>query len=419
MTRIGEGSMKKFMKWLIDSFAPAMNKLVENPWVAAVSQAMMRVLPFILVGSLVFFYNVFKDYIPGLPDIFPIASYSFMFIGIFISFLIPYNLMELKKRNKFQVPAGLLGFSAFIMCLKPTFDENSFMNVNFGVFGPSGIMVAIVIGLFVAFVFNLWTRFGFLEDSTTIPSFLANWINSIIPIFLILLVIMIVVEGGGVDIVSAVNAVFKPIASFGQSYPGMIFMCLTPAILYSCGVSSWAFGAISTPVFMAGINANIAAIAAGGIATNIVTSETVFTAALVTMGGMGATLPLVVQMLRSKSKKMRTLGKVCIAPSIFNINEPVIYGTPIAFNPLLMLPMWINSFTGPTIIYAAMKFGWLNIPGKMIQVGQVPAPVSTVMITQDFRAIIFYVILFAVYYITWMPFFKAYEGQCIKEEVNI
>ena len=199
----------------------------------------------------------------------------------------------------------------------------------------------------------------------------------------------------------------------------MIFMCLTPAILYSCGVSSWAFGAISTPVFMAGINANIAAIAAGGIATNIVTSETVFTAALVTMGGMGATLPLVVQMLRSKSKKMRTLGKVCIAPSIFNINEPVIYGTPIAFNPLLMLPMWINSFTGPTIIYAAMKFGWLNIPGKMIQVGQVPAPVSTVMITQDFRAIIFYVILFAVYYITWMPFFKAYEGQCIKEEVNI
>ena len=86
---------------------------------------------------------------------------------------------------------------------------------------------------------------------------------------------------------------------------------------------------------------------------------------------------------------------------------------------VLMLPMWINSFTGPTIIYAAMKFGWLNIPGKMIQVGQVPAPVSTVMITQDFRAIIFYVILFAVYYITWMPFFKAYEGQCIKEEVNI
>jgi PTS system cellobiose-specific IIC component len=408
--------MKKFMKWLTDSFAPAMNRIVENSWVAAVSQAMMRVLPFILVGSLVFFYNVFVEYIPSLPNLNPIKDFSFAFIAIFIAFLIPYNLMELKKRNKFQVPAGLLGFSAFIMCMNPTFDENYFMNVNYGQFGPSGIMVAIVVGLFAAFIFNLWTRFGFLEDSATIPGFLANWINSVVPIFVTLLIIMLAVVNGGFDVVSFVNMLFKPVAAFGQSYPGMIFMCLTPAILYSCGVSSWAFGAISTPVFMAGINANIAAIAAGGVATNIVTSETVFTAALITMGGMGGTLPLVIQMLFSKSKKLKTLGRVCIAPSIFNINEPVIYGTPVAFNPILMLPMWINSIVGPTVVYVAMKTGLLNIPGKMIQVGQVPAPISSVMITEDLRAIIFYVILFALYFAIWLPFFRVYETQCVKDE---
>ncbi|RDU24691.1 PTS sugar transporter subunit IIC [Anaerosacchariphilus polymeriproducens] len=410
--------MKKFMDWLKDSFAPTMNKVVENSWVSAVSQAMMRVLPFILVGSLVFFYNVFVSYVPSLPNLNSIQVYSFSFIGIFIAFLIPYNLMELKKRNKFQIPAGLLGFSSFIMCLNPKFDENNFISFSFGEFGPSGIMVAIVVGLIVAFIFNLWTRFGFLEDSATIPGFLANWINSIVPIFVTLLIIMLAVTNGGFNLVNAVNTVFKPVAAFGQSYPGMIFMCLTPAILYSCGISSWAFGAISTPVFMAGINANIAAIAAGGTATNIVTSETVFTAALITMGGMGATLPLVVQMLFSKSKKLKTLGRVCVAPSIFNINEPVIYGTPIAFNPMLMLPLWINSITGPTIVYFAMKTGLLNIPGKMIQVGQVPAPISSVMITEDLRAIIFYVILFAVYFVTWLPFYKVYESQCVKEEME-
>lgn len=410
--------MKIFMKWLTDSFAPKMNKAVENPWVAAVSQAMMRVLPFILVGSLVFFYNVFKDYIPGLPDIFIIARFSFMFIGIFIAFLIPYNLMELKHKNKFQVTAGLLGFASFIMCLNPSFDENSMMNVDFSVFGPSGIMVAIVIGLVVAFLFNLWTRFGFLEDSTTIPSFLANWINSIVPIFVTLFLVMFIVSGLQINITELINKLFSPIASFGQSYLGIVFMCLTPAILYSCGISSWAFGAISTPVYMAGINANIAAIAAGGVATNIVTSETVFTAALITMGGMGATLPLVILMMISKSKKMRTLGKVCIGPSIFNINEPVVYGAPIAFNPILMLPMWINAFLGSSFIYIVMKLGLLNIPGKMIQIGQVPAPISSVMVTQDLRAIIFYIILFIVYLLVWMPFFRVYENQTIKEEAK-
>jgi PTS system cellobiose-specific IIC component len=63
-----------------------------------------------------------------------------------------------------------------------------------------------------------------------------------------------------------------------------------------------------------------------------------------------------------------------------------------------------------------MKTGMLNIPGKMIQVGQVPAPISSIMITEDLRAIIFYVILFALYFLIWLPFFKVYESQCIREE---
>lgn len=409
--------MKKFMNWLENSFAPAMNKVVANPWVAAVSQAMMKCIPFILVGSLVSFYDVFVSYIPSLPNLNPIKDFSFAFMSLYIAFLIPYGLMEFKKRNKFQVSAGLLGASAFIMFLKPTFDKNSFMKVNYGYFGPKGIMVAIVSGLFIAFIFNTWTRFELLEDSTTIPDFLVNWINSMVPIFLSLLFIMLV-NNYGFDLVKSVEAVFLPLAKAGQSYPGMIFMCLTPAILYSCGVSSWAFGAIATPVYMAGIAANIAQIQAGGVATNIVTKETIFTAALITMGGLGATLPLVVQMMLSKSKKLKVLGKVCIAPGIFNINEPVIYGTPIAFNPILMLPMWINSIVGPTIVYFGMKLGLLNIPGKMIQIGQIPAPISSIMITQDWRAVIFYIVLFVLYFITWKPFFKVYEKQCILEEEN-
>lgn len=409
--------MKKFMNWLENSFAPAMNKVVANPWVAAVSQAMMKCIPFIMVGSLVFLYDVFVSYIPSLPNLDPIKDFSFAFMSLYIAFLIPYCLMEFKKKNKFQVPAGLLGVSAFIMFLRPTFDKNYFMKVNYGYFGPTGIMVAIVSGLFVAFVFYMWTRLKLLEDSTTIPDFLVNWINSIVPIFLTLLIIMIVVNYG-FDLVNSVEAIFMPLEKAGQSYLGMIFMCLTPAILYSCGISSWAFGAISTPVFMAGIAANIAQIQAGGVATNIVTSETVFTAALITMGGMGATLPLVVQMMLSKSKKLKILGKVCIVPGIFNINEPVIYGTPVAFNPILMLPMWLNAIVGPTVIYFGMKLGLLNIPGKMIQIGQIPAPISSVMITQDWRAVIFYIVLFVLYYMIWKPFFKVYEKQCIFEEAK-
>ena len=113
---------------------------------------------------------------------------------------------------------------------------------------------------------------------------------------------------------------------------------------------------------------------------------------------------------------MKTMGKVCIGPSIFNINEPVVYGFPIAFNPTLMIPMWLCSIVGTTIEYLVMKVGLLNIPSKMIQVGQIPAPFSSIMITEDFRAAIWWVVLFVVYWLIYAPFFKSYDRQCLAEE---
>ena len=55
-------------------------------------------------------------------------------------------------------------------------------------------------------------------------------------------------------------------------------------------------------------------------------------------GGIGSTMPLVIMMLFSKSKELKSLGRACIAPAIFNINEPVIFGTPICFNPIFFIP---------------------------------------------------------------------------------
>ena len=69
--------MNKIINWLENSFSPKMNKIASNAWVSAVSGAMMKILPFILVGSLIFFYNVFRSYIPALPDLSIILQFTF------------------------------------------------------------------------------------------------------------------------------------------------------------------------------------------------------------------------------------------------------------------------------------------------------------------------------------------------------
>lgn len=407
------------MQWMTDSFAPTMQKVIANPWVGSVADTFTAVLPFILTGSLYYFYNVFRSYIPALPDLSPICNFSFSFLSIYIAFYIPFKLMEKQGLNKFQVSAGLLSIAVYMMVLNPTFDENYFMNINYGYFGPTGSFASIVLGLYVAFMYWLWTKNHFLEDSDSLPDFIVNWINNIVPIFCTLLVTMIVVINLKVDVIGILENIFSPISAIGQTFPGFLLLNLIPAILYSLGISSWAFGAVSNPIYFAGIAANIAAVAAGQAAMNISTSEATFTAALVTLGGMGGTLPLVLlALVKAKSRKMKTLGRVCIAPSIFNINEPVVYGFPIAYNATLMVPMWLCSIAGSIIVWCSMRFGLLNIPSKMIQVGQVPAPISTVMITEDWRGIIWWVVCWVVYTLIWLPFFNKYDKECLEAEQN-
>lgn len=407
--------MKKIMLWITDKFAPKMNKVVENPWVAAVAGSMMKGLPFILAGSLISFYNVFRSYVSALPDLGKVADFSFGFISIFLAFLVANQCMEKKKLSRYTIVAGLISIAVFVMFSMPEFNEQGEIILTFNRMGATGMLVAMLVGLFTGCIFNLYSKLHILENNVTIPDFVTEWINNLIPILCILLVSTTIVFTIQFDIFDFILSLFSPLQNFGQTLPGFVLICLIPAVLYTLGVSNWLFYAASLPIFMAGIQGNIEAVAAGKEAVNIVTSETVFTAALITMGGMGATLPLNVMMMFSKAKKLKVMGRICIGPSIFNINEPLVFGAPIAFNPIMMVPFWLNSIAGPVIIWFSMRLDLLNIPYRMMQIGQIPAPFSSVMITEDMRAVIVYIILFAVYYIIWLPFFKVYEVQCLNE----
>lgn len=408
--------MKKFMSWLSDSFAPKMNEICSRPWIAAVSSSMQKVIPFILTGSLIYFYNVFRSYIPSLPDLGPIADYSFGLISLTLAFVVGQQCMEKLGKPFYTTNCGLVAIAVFIMFIMPTTDESFNMIIPGGRMGATGIAVGLFAGLFTSIIFNLYSKLHVLENSTAIPDFVSGWINNIIPTVICLGISMVLTIHQQIDIFECIIALFSPLASFGQTMFGFILLCFIPTVLYTMGISSWLFGAVSTPIYLAGIQANIDAVAQGLPATNIATSETVFTAALITMGGMGATLGLNFLMMWSKSKKLKTLGRIFIGPSIFNINEPIMFGAPIVFNPILMLPMWINAIVGPAIVYIVMSLGWLNIPATLNQVGQVPVPISTVMITQDMRGILWAAVLFIIYLFIWYPFFKVYEKECLAEE---
>lgn len=357
--------MERLMKWLSEVFAPKAREVFANPWIDTVASTMKKVLPIILTGSLIFFYNVFRSYLSFLPDLSPIANFSFGLLAIFVAFLITHEAMLKLGHGEYQINAALISIAAYLMLCRPEVVDGVFQISN-GRIGAAGIMMGIVVGLFVAIVFHLYAKLHVLENNDTLPDFVRDWINNIIPITITLGLSMIFANVLKLDLYDMLVSLFMPLQKGAQTLPGFILICFVPVIFYSMGISSWVFNAVTTPIFMVAIAENIEAVANGHAPLNIATSEAVFTAALITMGGRGGTLPLNVLMLRSKSKKLKTMGKICIGPSLFNINEPLMFGAPVVFNPLLMLPILINSITGPAVVWLTMHYGLLKIPCTMV-----------------------------------------------------
>ena len=73
-----------------------------------------------------------------------------------------------------------------------------------------------------------------------------------------------------------------------------------------------------------------------------------------TIGGSGATLGLAFLAMTSKSKQIKTIGRLGVVPALFNINEPLIFGLPIMYNPTLLIPFIVAMPLNGVITYVCI-----------------------------------------------------------------
>lgn len=407
--------MKKIMAFMTNKFAPKVNKVVQNPWIASIQDAIMTALPLVFVGSLVTIVSLFKNMFKNMPDFSMISNFSFGMFGLVVAFLIPYYLMTKKGHSGQKLISGATSLVLFMMLLFPTVSTNGNITFVLSRFGATGMFLAIISGLFVACVMNLAVKKSLFSEDTPIPDFVVGWFNSLLPITFILLVGWLITVQMHLDFFDIVILIFSPLARIVQSYPGFVLSVFIPVFLYTFGISGWVMMPVIYPVYMAGLAANTEAVANGGHAVNIATQETCY--AFSSMGGVGTTLSLAFMLLLlSKSAQLKAIGKAVFIPSLFNINEPLIFGAPVAFNPYLMVPIWINAIVVPSITYWVMSMGIVNIPSKSFLLWYVPYPITSYLATQDFRAIIICILIFVLTWIIYLPFFRAYDNTLLKQE---
>ncbi|GEO46974.1 PTS sugar transporter subunit IIC [Companilactobacillus kimchii] len=410
--------MNKFMDFLNNKFAPKAQVVGNNQWIVTLKNSVLEVLPFILVGSVVSLLNIPGNFWKWWPDFSPVSNFTFGLLSIFVAFLVPFNYMEFKKLKKQRIIAGLTSVALFLMLINPKFtNSGATASFSFSEFGAGGMFVAIIVAIFVSLIMEGFGRFSFFSEDTVIPDFVTSWFDSMLPIGIIIIVGWVLVDVAHFNMYNAIQSIFAPLATGADTIYGFTFILFLDCFIYSMGISGWVLSPITQPLMLGGIAANVAAVAAGNPATHVFTSEVIYSG-WAWIGGVGCTMPLALMMLlMAKSQRLKALGKACIVPSLFNINEPLVFGT-VVWNPYLMIPLWINGIVIPIITWLGLKMGLAAIPKALMQMWYIPFPISTWIVSSSVGAIILMAVIFVVAWVIWFPFFKVYDGQVVKEEAK-
>lgn len=221
------------------------------------------------------------------------------------------------------------------------------------------------------------------------------------------------------DLGTFINAVVSaPLTIAGTSYPGALFATFIEQLLWSFGIhGSSVVTTVMEPIWLNANLENLAAFQAGATQLPHIITQT-FIENFMWIGGSGATLPVVIYMLCfARSKMLKDLGRLSIAPGIFNINEPVVFGLPIVLNPFLMIPFILSPLAIFTIFYFGM---YLNIFPRMVGVSipwTTPYLISGYLATGGrFGGVLLQIVNFVVAFIIWLPFIRSWDKKNVAME---
>lgn len=283
--------------------------------------------------------------------------------------------------------------------------------------GSAGLFVGIIVAIFAVEVYRLTTTTGFkIRMPEAVPESVARSFEALTPAAIIIFTLTILTYWLKIDLHDIIGSVIKPILKFSDSWFSVILIVFMITFFWSFGIHGDSIvGSVVRPLWLMLLEQNATALANGQPVPHIA-AEPLYQW-FVWIGGSGTTIGFALLLLfKSKSAYGKTLGKAAILPSIFNINEPIIFGAPIVLNPTLLPPFIIVPVVNATIAYFAMAAGLVNRVTSTPP-WTLPGPIGAFLATNgDFRALILNVILIVISIIIYYPFFNVYEKKLLVEE---
>ena len=288
--------------------------------------------------------------------------------------------------------------------------------------GARGLFVALFVALLATEIYCRVMKKGLvITMPDSVPPAVSKSFSAVVPgaiAVLVVLVIRIIFEyttyKDAHNFITTIIA--EPLTASLNTVWGAMFYSFLYNLCWSFGIHGDIISPIYSPIWVNLREANRVAFQSGADLPSMLTYE--FNYSMAYIGGTGSTLVFVIMSIFwAKSKHLKSIGKLALGPSLFQINEPVIFGTPIVLNPTMMIPFVL---TGPILTglaYTYVSLGWMAHPTGIVLPWTMPIFLNAFFLTNgDLRAILFQTINLIIAALIYYPFFRMLDKDyCSKE----
>lgn len=404
---------------------PAANIITRNQHITAMRDGFSLAMPFVIVGSLMvpLLFPPFAIssasrlghvYLLLRPMLLPTFELTLGLVALIVAFGASASLAK-----QYQLPerlCGLTGCLSFLLFIG--FRDNGATNIFLG---GMGLFTALISSAYSIEIIRFFYKRGWcIRLPEEVPVMTRNGFQLLMPLLVIMLSI------------SVMNAVM--LQTTGQILPQLIGEALRPLIVASDTLTAvlislflcnllWFVGihgaliitGIMNPFWLTYLFENQRALAAGEAVLPHIYLQGFWDFYLL-IGGIGSTLPLVFMAMRSRSRQLKSVGKIGLLPSLFNINEPILFGFPVIMNPVFLLPFVFVPLINACIAWYLTQLGVLDRAVAMLP-WSMPSPLGAAWsVNGSWKNMCMCLFAFFNAWMLYRPFFKVHERQLMQLE---
>ena len=430
-----------------NTILPAVMKFVNTRGIRAIKDGLVYSMPLIIVGAV--YLLLFQLPVESLANfVASTGAVPFLAHGYTSTFQITAIIAALGVAYQWAKNEGLEPFSAAIISLAvfliliPDYiagagpDGANVAGLDKTWLAGQGMIGAIIAGLLVGLVYSWFIKKDIrIKMPDGVPDGVAAAFTGLIPAAVLIT--------GAVIVYALCETLFHttpieliyvflqtPLQGFGDSLVGVIvFETLIPLLWWFGVHGATVVGSVSSTIATTN-NLENADIFQKLIASGMSRSEAVaampangghiFTDAFVNcfqaITGSGVTMGLVIFMVFfAKSAQMKQVGKLGLGSGIFNINEPILFGTPIVMNPELFIPFVLAPVIGNTLAYILTAIGFIPYTTGVTVPWTTP-PILSGLLCIGWQGALMQIIELVISFFLYLPFARAVDNELYANE---